>query len=95
MVMKEGVKHDCLNVGAGEKVKKGIVHIQNVTDYHKRLKEWIFNRFHGVATKYLENYLAWLRELDEFEHKIPLTAILLRAKNGGNYKKLPLMRTSY
>lgn len=95
MVRKEGVKHGCLNVGAGEKVKKGIVHIQNVTDYHKRLKEWIFNRFHGVATKYLENYLAWLRELDEFEHKIPLTAILLRAKNGGNYKKLPLMRTSY
>jgi hypothetical protein len=34
----------------------GAFHIQNVNAYDSRLKEWI-RRFHGVATKYLENYV--------------------------------------
>ena len=29
-----------------------------VNTYHSNLKNWI-NRFHGVATKYLNNYLVW------------------------------------
>lgn len=29
-----------------------------VNAYHSNLKNWI-NRFHGVATKYLNNYLVW------------------------------------
>ncbi|MDZ7761783.1 MAG: IS1595 family transposase [Desulfovermiculus sp.] len=37
-----------------------VFHIQNVNAYHSRLKEWI-KRFHGVATKYLPNYLGWRR----------------------------------
>lgn len=31
--------------------------------YHSRLKEWM-DRINGVATKYLQNYLAWFRYLD-------------------------------
>ena len=31
--------------------------------YHGRLKQWL-NRFHGVATHYLDNYLGWFRSLD-------------------------------
>ena len=27
------------------------------------MKTW-FKRFHGVATKYLKNYLGWIRMLD-------------------------------
>ena len=42
---------------------KGIFHIQNVNSYHSRLKRWV-NRFNGVASKYLDNYLAWFKFLD-------------------------------
>jgi len=44
-------------------VKKGIYHIQNVNNYHKRLKDWLAH-FNGVASKYIDNYLAWFRFLD-------------------------------
>lgn len=40
--------------------KDPIFHIQNVNGYHHRLKQWL-ERFHGVATKYLSNYLGWRR----------------------------------
>ena len=39
------------------------LHINNVNGYHGRLKEWL-RPFHGVATKYLGNYLAWRRTLE-------------------------------
>ncbi len=45
------------------RVIKGIYHIQNVNNYHSRLKRWM-NRFNGVASKYLEHYLAWFRFLE-------------------------------
>ncbi len=51
----------------GERVK-GVFHIQHVNAYHKRLKEWIISRFHGVATKYLNHYLSWRHELEKFPH---------------------------
>ena len=44
-------------------VTEKIYHIQNVNAYDSRLKQWI-KRFNGVATKYLESYLAWRRLLD-------------------------------
>ena len=40
------------------KSKKGIFHVQHINSYHSILKTWIV-RFHGVATKYLDNYLVW------------------------------------
>ena len=56
------ISHDAINLSAGLRVK-GAVHIQNVNAYHGRLKQWA-NRFHGVATHYLDNYLGWFRCLD-------------------------------
>ncbi|MFZ5975753.1 MAG: IS1595 family transposase [Bacillota bacterium] len=44
-------------------VLKGIYHIQNVNSYHSRMKKWL-DRFNGVASKYLDNYLAWFKFLD-------------------------------
>jgi transposase-like protein len=85
-------RHGCLNLSAGRRVIKDIVHIQNVNSYHSRLKEWL-NHFHGVATKYLENYLAWFRELDEFSSEIKPEILLVRAKQPTNYKVLPLTVT--
>ncbi len=39
-----------------------LYHIQNVNNYHSRLKGWM-DRFNGVATKYHEHYLSWLQFL--------------------------------
>ncbi|MBI4740348.1 MAG: IS1595 family transposase, partial [Betaproteobacteria bacterium] len=45
------------------RVVAGVYHVQNVNAYDSRLKEWM-RRFHGVATKYLPNYLGWRRLLE-------------------------------
>jgi len=58
--------HKRLDVAAGIRVIEKVFHIQNVNAYHSRLKAWM-ERFHGVATKYLENYLGWFRFLESNE----------------------------
>lgn len=40
------------------KSKKGIYHLQHINSYHSMLKMFI-QRFKGVSTKYLNNYLIW------------------------------------
>jgi transposase-like protein len=60
----KGFEHQILNANKGERVKKGIYHIQHVNNYHKRLKDWMA-RFGGVATKYLDHYLTWFRFLEQ------------------------------
>ncbi len=86
------IRHGCLDLSTGIEVIKEIVHIHNVDDYHKKLNNWML-RFHGVATKYLPNYLAWFREMDEFEQKIKASTFLLRAKEPTPYKVQPQFRT--
>ncbi len=49
-------------------VIKGLYHIQNVNGLHSSLKHWI-NRFKGVATKYLDNYLAWFLFVDSHSNE--------------------------
>jgi len=66
-----GLTHRPLNLAAGIRVIAGAYHIQNVNAYDSRLKQWM-RRFHGVATKYLENYLGWHRWLERYrEHNSP------------------------
>lgn len=48
---------------------KGLYHIQNVNSYHSRLQGWI-QRFNGVATKYLDNYLTWFQVLGSIQHQL-------------------------
>jgi hypothetical protein len=69
--MMKGLQHESINVSKKEYKRKGIYHIQHVNSYHKRLKKWI-ERFQGVATKYLDNYLFWHRFL-ELNKKLPST----------------------
>ena len=52
----------------GKTRTKGLYHIQNVNNYHRRLKGWI-QRFNEVATKYLNNYLAWFQVLESIHHQ--------------------------
>ena len=58
-----GIPHESLNLSKGLRIKKRIFHVQNVNAYDSRLKRWM-ERFNGVATKYLPNYLGWRRMLD-------------------------------
>ena len=56
----------------------------------KRLKAWM-KHFHGVATKYLESYLGWMRLLDREKN---ITAKqLLAVISCRDFIIQPLMRT--
>lgn len=57
-----GISHEAINLRRGIRVK-GAIHVQNVNAYHSRFREWL-ERFHGVATHYLPNYLGWRWVLD-------------------------------
>ncbi|MCT4637725.1 MAG: IS1595 family transposase [Bacteroidales bacterium] len=78
------IRHGILSIPKNEKIRKNVVHIQNVLEYQFNLQEWML-RFRGVATKYLHNYLSWYREMDEFDHKITPETILIRAKRPERY----------
>ncbi|WDE98342.1 IS1595 family transposase [Lentisphaera profundi] len=72
---REKIEHIAINLSQGQK-KKGVYHIQNVNAYHSVLKNWI-KRFHGVATNYLDHYLAWCNELHTRRVSAPLELIKL------------------
>lgn len=80
-----GVTHQAVNLRAGIRVK-GAIHVQNVNAYHSRLREWM-ERFHGVATHYLPNYLGWRWVLDA--KRIGSPEALLRATIGA-FPHLPV-----
>jgi hypothetical protein len=72
------ITHEAVNLSAGVRIK-GAYHVQNVNAYHSRIKNWL-NHFHGVATKYLPNYLGWRRAIDT--HRLNTPESLLRAAIG-------------
>lgn len=75
----QGITHRRSNLRQKRRTD-GAFHIQNVNAYHSRLKRWLYP-FHGVATKYLSNYLGWRRLLERYGNTInPL--ILLRESLG-------------
>ncbi|MHB1934662.1 MAG: IS1595 family transposase [Leptospirillum sp.] len=59
-----GIPHQPVNLRQKQRVRQKVFHVQNVNAYSSRLKEWM-RRFHGVATKYLPNYLGWRRMLEK------------------------------
>jgi transposase-like protein len=73
-----GITHQAVNLRAGVRVK-GAIHVQNVNAYHSRFRGWL-ERFHGVATHYLPNYLGWRWVLDA--KRIASSEALLRATIG-------------
>lgn len=58
-----GISHEMVNLSKGQRVN-GAYHLQNVNAYHSRFKQWLI-RFHGVATKYLSNYLGWRESIEQ------------------------------
>ena len=72
------ISHQAVNLRASIRVQ-GAVHVQNVNAYHSRLRQWL-RPFHGVATRYLPNYLGWRWILDAGRIRSPAT--LLKAALG-------------
>lgn len=72
---KLGIKHHAVHVSAGVRVD-GPWHVQNVNAYHSRLKAWM-RSFKGVATKYLDSYLGWLRTIERTPRIVAEPAALL------------------
>ena len=66
----ENITHKAVNLSQDQRVIEGAYHVQNVNAYHSRFKSWLL-RFHGVATKYLPNYLGWCRVMDEYRNLTP------------------------
>ena len=65
----EGISPEVVNLSQGQRIN-GAFHVQNVNAYHSRLKLWL-GRFHGVATKYLPNYLGWRRAFEQHGQLTP------------------------
>lgn len=75
---------------------KGLFHIQNVNNYHRRLKGWI-QRFNGVATKYLNNYLAWFQMLESIQHQrnpITMNDLMIKGNSIRNMETYDTLRLS-
>ncbi len=70
---RQGITHQVVRNRAGERVV-GAYHIQHVNGYHRRLKEWM-ERFHGVATHYLRNYLGWRRMLERYGREVNISLL--------------------
>lgn len=78
---KEGVEIRAVPANPKKKAP-GPNHINNVNAYDRKLNEWM-GRFHGVATKYLHNYLGWHRWLDASKGRIRARKFLSDAASGG------------
>jgi transposase-like protein len=65
------------------------LHINNVNAYHGRLKQWL-NRFNGVATKNLPNYLGWRRALEAWGDKLEPQNWIKGAIGNGPYQQITL-----
>ncbi|QGR00228.1 IS1595 family transposase [Paenibacillus psychroresistens] len=91
---KKGIPHEILNANKGVRVKKGIYHIQHVNAYHQRLKKWM-ERFNGVGTKYIDNYLFWFRFLEshkQLEKKLRRRTMVVESCKRPNFTTTATMR---
>ncbi|MCU9614805.1 IS1595 family transposase [Caldibacillus lycopersici] len=90
----KSLKHEPINLSKEGYVKKGIYHLNNVNNYHKRLKDWM-DRLRGVATKYLDNYLYWfsfLQKSKKIEDKERINQMLLSACQNSNIITVKYLR---
>lgn len=66
---KKVKEHYRFNTKSSKRVSKVIYHIQNVNRIHGNFKQWILFHFKGVASKYLNHYLAWFNFIDSKERE--------------------------
>lgn len=87
------IEHFSLRANIKEYVKENVYHIQHINSMHNRLKKWINDKFWGVSSKYLQQYLNWFR-LKEIlkQQKLPLSELgsksILDIKTNQRYKAI-------
>lgn len=64
---REQLDHKKIIASKGQRVIDRQYHIQNVNSLDSRLKSFM-NKFNGVSTKYLQNYLNWFLALEKVKH---------------------------
>jgi len=90
----KGLPHEILP--RGTHVSKSIYHIQHVNSFHSRLKRWM-DRFQGVATKYIDNYMFWFRFLElhkKLEHSDRQKKMLLDTCRQANFMTVQQFKAS-
>ena len=65
-----GVTSKSIAVSYDGRISEGVYHVQSVNSYHERLKSWTARDLRGVSTKYLPNYLAWMRVREWFKNGV-------------------------
>ena len=63
------IEHHAIRADLKQYVKDGIYHVQHVNSIHNRLKKWINQKFWGVSTKHLQQYLNWFRIKEMLKYK--------------------------
>lgn len=58
------IDHKRLVALGNERVIDGIYHIQTLNNWMMRWKQWL-KQFNGVGTAYLDNYIAWFRQMQQ------------------------------
>jgi hypothetical protein len=71
---------------------KPLICTNNVNAYHSRLKQWL-NRFNGVATKNLPNYLGWRRALEAWGDNLEPPNWIKGATGNGPYQRTTLCKS--
>nr|MBS0038228.1 IS1595 family transposase [Saprospiraceae bacterium] len=64
---EEGIVHKTHKSSLGQRVTEQIYHVQNVNNLHQRSKQFL-EKFNGVSTKYLQNYLNWFLALEKVKN---------------------------
>jgi transposase-like protein len=64
---EKGIVHKTHKSSLGKRVTDGIYHVQNVNNLHQRSKKFL-EKFNGVSTKYLQNYLNWFLVLEKVKN---------------------------
>ncbi|OFX59835.1 MAG: hypothetical protein A2046_06245 [Bacteroidetes bacterium GWA2_30_7] len=59
--LDHNLEHHSLKANLKQHVKDKVYHIQHINSIDSRLKPWVNNHFHGVSTKFLQNYMNWFR----------------------------------
>lgn len=55
------LEHHAIRTELKQYVKDGLYHVRHVSSLSNKLKRWLNDRFCGVSTKYLQQYLNWFR----------------------------------
>ena len=69
-----GVQHEAVTVSAGRRVR-GSYHIQTVNNRHQQWKAFL-GPFRGVATKCLDSYLRWFRQVGLVREASPRSCLV-------------------